>query len=69
MLPRRPFAPGPRHLVRGPVRVKLSPEVWQDHYQSRARCRTILLDLLGGAGPALLKGERSVGYTIQSAEN
>ena len=33
-----------------PVRAKLSPEVWQDHYQSRVMCRTILVDLLGGGG-------------------
>jgi len=33
-----------------PRRVKLSPQVWQDQYQSSARCRTILVDLMPGAG-------------------
>jgi hypothetical protein len=31
-----------------PRRVKLSPADWQDGYLSRAACRNILVDLLGG---------------------
>jgi len=31
-----------------PQRVKLSPREWQDGYQSRAICRTILIDLMRG---------------------
>lgn len=32
-----------------PQRVKLSPRLWTDQYQSRATCRTILIDLRGNA--------------------
>jgi hypothetical protein len=45
-----------------PQRVKLSPQEWQDNYQSRATCRTILIDLLG-KDPAAFKSA-SVSYTI-----
>ncbi|MCX5660275.1 MAG: hypothetical protein NTW19_11215 [Planctomycetota bacterium] len=45
-----------------PQRVKLSPANWTDQYQSRATCRTILIDLLRG-DPARIK-ETSVAYTI-----
>lgn len=45
-----------------PQRVKLSPNNWTDGYQSRATCRTILIDLLRGE-PARAK-DTSVAYTI-----
>ncbi|MCG3148574.1 MAG: hypothetical protein PCFJNLEI_02019 [Verrucomicrobiae bacterium] len=32
-----------------PRRVKLSPQVWKDGYQSRAECRNIMIDLRDGA--------------------
>jgi len=44
-----------------PQRVKLSPRVWTDQYQSRATCRTILIDLLAGRTPFK---EATLEYTI-----
>ena len=43
-------------------RIKLSPKVWSDQYQSRATCRTLLIDLMGGAASGFK--EASVKYTI-----
>jgi hypothetical protein len=47
-----------------PARLKLSPEVWADHYQSGANCRTILVDLLGSEGRPKAIPETSVSYKI-----
>lgn len=48
-----------------PQRVKLSPEVWSDHYQSRVACRTILIDLLNtDEGVAVPVPQRQIRYTI-----
>lgn len=49
-----------------PQRVKLSPREWSDQYQSRATCRTILIDLLGSAGDTFKSA--SVEYTIAPAK-
>jgi hypothetical protein len=46
-----------------PRNVRLSPEVWQDTFQTRASCRTILIDLLEGAGPDFR--EATISYTIR----
>jgi len=48
-----------------PQRVKLSPQDWQDNYQSRATCRTILIDLLG-ENPAAFR-QTILQYTITPA--
>ncbi|MSQ96767.1 MAG: hypothetical protein EXR98_19735 [Gemmataceae bacterium] len=45
-------------------RVKLSPADWTDSFLSRARCRNLMIDLLEGAAPAVLKGEKVVRYQI-----
>lgn len=47
-----------------PRRVKLSPKDWADAFQTRASCRTILVDLLAGAGKPLKSA--SVSYTIMA---
>ncbi len=47
-----------------PQRVKLSPSDWTDTFLSRARCRNVMIDLLAGAGPTVLKGEKVVRYQI-----
>lgn len=47
-----------------PQRVKLSPADWTDTFLSRARCRNLMIDLLEGAGPAVLRGEKVVRYQI-----
>ncbi|MBI2808783.1 MAG: hypothetical protein HYX68_27660 [Planctomycetes bacterium] len=47
-----------------PQRVKLSPADWTDTFLSRARCRNLMIDLLEGAGPAVLKGEKVLRYQI-----
>lgn len=45
-----------------PRRLRLSPKDWVDGYQSRATCRTLLVDLLEGT--AGKDGERSIQYTL-----
>jgi len=50
-----------------PQRVRLSPEVWRDQYQSRAACRTLLVDLRGPNATSFKNA--SVGYTIKPVEN
>ncbi len=50
-----------------PQRVKLSPEVWQDGYLSRARCRNLMIDLLT-PGVAVPRGEKTVAYTITASK-
>ncbi len=47
-----------------PQRVKLSPTDWTDTFLSRARCRNVMIDLLQGKGPLVLKGEKIVRYQI-----
>jgi hypothetical protein len=48
-----------------PRRVQLSPQDWKDTYMSGATCRNVLVDLLeAGDAPGVLKGERTVSYTI-----
>ena len=47
-----------------PQRVKLSPADWTDTFLSRARCRNLLVDLLDGSAPTVLRGEKVVGYQI-----
>ena len=50
-----------------PAWVKLSPEVWVDRYQTKATCRTILIDLLeSGDKPVALTDEKTVSYTISA---
>jgi len=49
-----------------PQRVKLSPREWMDGYQSRAMCRTVLVDLLGGSKGAFRAA--SLQYTITPAK-
>jgi len=46
-----------------PRRVRLSEKDWVDTYLSRAACRNIMIDLLSGATPVVLK-EAGVSYTI-----
>ena len=47
-----------------PASVRLSPEPWMDAYQSRATCRHILIDLLGGQDKPTALGEVGVSYRI-----
>jgi hypothetical protein len=47
-----------------PVCARLSPEVWSDMYQTRANCRTILIDLLQGDGRAKPIPQTAVSYKI-----
>ena len=47
-----------------PQRVKLSPADWTDTFLSRARCRNVMVDLLDGTGPAVLRGEKVVRYQV-----
>lgn len=46
-----------------PRTVRLSPEPWTDDFQSQARCRTVLIDLLEGAGGEFREG--GVRYTVR----
>lgn len=43
-----------------PQRVKLSPEVWNDTWITRASCRNLLIDMLQEGNP----GKRSISYRI-----
>ncbi len=45
-----------------PARVRLSPEVWADRYQSGATCRTIMIDLMEDG---LLEGTAVVAYRVE----
>ena len=47
-----------------PQRVKLSPADWTDSFLSRARCRNLMVDLLDGTAPTVLRGEKMVRYQI-----
>ncbi len=48
-----------------PQRVKLSPVEWRDTFITRAVCRNVTIDLLGGNGkPAALREARTVKYEI-----
>jgi hypothetical protein len=49
-----------------PVKIKLSPVEWKDGYQTQARCRTLLIDLLGEKPGAL--GHASVEYHISASK-
>lgn len=49
-----------------PVRAKISPVLWEDGYQTTARCRTILVDLLGK--DKKLPAETSIEYTISAGK-
>jgi hypothetical protein len=46
-----------------PRTVRLSPEPWTDDFQSKARCRTVLIDLLEGPGGEF--GEGAVRYVVR----
>jgi hypothetical protein len=49
-----------------PVTARLSPDVWHDGFQTRAACRTVLVDLLSTGKPA---GKNfSVAYIISPEE-
>lgn len=51
-----------------PQAVRLAPADWIDTHLSRAACRTVLIDRLGGAGePATIAGEQTLAYTIAPA--
>ncbi len=50
-----------------PRRVRLSPEVWRDQYQTRAACRTLLVDLRGPAASPFEKA--TVSYIIKPIAN
>ena len=48
-----------------PRPVQLSPAFWQDHYQSSAVCRSVMIDLLPeGARPVPLRSA-TIRYTIK----
>jgi hypothetical protein len=49
----------------GPVTAKLSPQVWLDGFQTRAECRTLLVDLLKPGGTL---GSTSIDYTIAAVK-
>ncbi len=48
-----------------PRRIRLSDEDWSDTYISRASCQNIMIDLLGGKMPVVLR-QAAVSYTITS---
>jgi len=58
------FAGAVRIAFAQPQRVKLSPADWTDTFLSRARCRNLMIDLLGSTAPSVLKGEKVVRYEI-----
>jgi len=48
-----------------PQAVRLAPADWIDTHLSRAACRTVLIDRLGGTGePATVAGEQTLAYTV-----
>ena len=47
-----------------PVSVKLSPILWKDGFQTQARCRTLLVDLLEG----IKSKTTAVSYTFRAAQ-
>jgi hypothetical protein len=51
-----------------PQRVRLSPEAWQDFFQSRASCRNIMIDLLGISDHPVTLLSAEVQYRIMPLE-
>jgi len=47
-----------------PQAVRLAPADWIDTHLSRAACRTVLIDRLGGGSPAAVAGEQTLAYTV-----
>ncbi len=51
-----------------PRRVRLSPAVWSDGYQTQAQCRTVLVDLLGDVPRPTVIDTVALSYTLISAD-